>query len=691
MELPGGGYETVTDWRDSGDPETRYYECDLASAETWKHVKWEATAHNGGDGWIQASELQFFGAYPPMLADAVVSETEGTYTVSAKVTKAAATQAGAVVTASDGTEIGLSAGAVAKDETFSVDLDSALQADATTYLVSAFVEADGSAATNAIATVYTGTLALGAVTAAHESGLVAGGVEVSRARADPYPLTVYYALTSTAEGAEAGRTWETPVPVTIPAGAASVVLPVQPKSDGAVSDDIDVTLTLLDGNYELPETVTAIVPLTNLFAPEGFKTWVAVSDGTASDGANWIPAGAPAAGDRILFDGRFSNAACAWDADAAQTVAELTLTESYTGTVSVGTTYGEAFPDFAVTGDVTINGGTLSPKSHGTSTTQTYRLKMTVGGDFTVGAAGAVSADARGRYSVGNSKITDHGGEIKNDSETLSSGYDSIFEPVETGKGSSSGTDSTSKKANGGGALHLTVGGTFANAGRVSANSGKNYQAGGAGGAVYVWAAAISGNGIYAANGSKGDKSDGCGATGAGGRIALVAAGANDADLAGIACYGLREAWKAAGGAGTVYLSGANVNTLAVRNNNDVNNTAVTIVPSLDDVYDPAVWKKIDLLVGQRAHLKIGANLKAQSLTIANGATDDLDLNGKTFVLTGDVTVDGTPLKLKPGEYTLAQAAALGWTWLKDGSATDETPGAGVLRVIGRGFSIVVR
>ncbi len=684
----------MTDWRDSGDPETRYYECDLASAETWKHVKWEATAHNGGDGWIQASELQFFGAYPPMLADAVVSETEGAYTVSAKVTKAAATQAGAVVTASDGTEIGLSAGAVAKDGTFSVDLDSALRADATTYLVSAFVEADGSAATNAIGTVYTGTLALGAVTAAHESGLVAGGVEVSRAHADPYPLTIHYALTSTAEGAEAGRTWETPVPVTIPAGAASVVLPVQPKPDGAVSDDIDVTVTLLDGNYELPETVTAIVPLTNLFAPEGFKTWVAVSDGTASDGANWIPAGAPAAGDRILFDGRFSNAACAWDADAAQTVAELTLAESYTGTVSVGTTYGEAFPDFAVTGDVTIDGGTLSPKSHGTSTTQTYRLKMTVGGDFTVGAAGAVSADARGRQSKYNNwrRAAPHGGESnQNDAnDSAVPGFDSIFEPTETGWGSTDGTG-TSRVANGGGALHLTVGGTLVNAGRVSANSGTNHEAGGAGGAVYVRAATISGNGTYAANGNKGDKSDGCVAAGAGGRIALVAAGANDADLADITCYGLREAKNTAGGAGTVYLSGANVNALAVRNNNDANNAAVTIVPSPDDVYDPAVWKKIDLLVGRRAHLKLGADLKAQSLTIANGATDDLDLNGKTFVLTGDVTVDGTPLKLKPGEYTLAQAAALGWTWLKDGSATDETPGAGVLRVIGRGFLIVVR
>ena len=119
-------------------------------------------------------------------------------------------------------------------------------------------------------TIYTGALSLGATTNANETDLVPGGVVVSRNSADPWPLTVNYAIAGSA--GSAGVTWEAPVPVTIPANATDATLPVTPRTDSSVDENVRITVSLADGNYGLPAENAATLTLFNRkrFKPAGY-------------------------------------------------------------------------------------------------------------------------------------------------------------------------------------------------------------------------------------------------------------------------------------------------------------------------------------------------------------------------------------------------------------------------------------
>ena len=137
---------------------------------------------------------------------------------------------------------------------------SSLTADKT-YAISVLATNENGTVEADAGTLYTGVLSLGATTDANEKGLVAGGVTVSRVNDDSLPLTVNYTISGSA-GTE-GTTWEVPVAVTIPANAASAVLPVVPLDDVTVDEDVTITVTLLAGNYEMPGTTTATLTLRN--------------------------------------------------------------------------------------------------------------------------------------------------------------------------------------------------------------------------------------------------------------------------------------------------------------------------------------------------------------------------------------------------------------------------------------------
>ena len=76
----------------------------------------------------------------------------------------------------------------------------------------------------------------------------------------------------------------------------------------------------------------------------------------------------------------------------------------------------------------------------------------------------------------------------------------------------------------GGGAIKLTVTGTFLNNGIISANATpvNNFVGGSAGGSIFVTANALTGNGYFAATGATNPSSNANG--GGGGRIAIYAA-----------------------------------------------------------------------------------------------------------------------------------------------------------------------
>ncbi|MCR5839025.1 MAG: hypothetical protein K6G94_05260, partial [Kiritimatiellae bacterium] len=424
-----------------------------------------------------------------------------------------------------------------------------------TYKISILATNESGTAEVAAGTLYTGALSFGAATDAYEYGSVTGGVVVARATADPIPLTVNYTI-SGSPGTE-GTTWTAPVAVTIPANAASAVLPVVPLMDGDVTEDVTITVALVSGNYELPTSNAATLTLVNLAAPPGKKTWVATANGNASDGANWSPSGAPTAVDEILFDGNFSNARCIWDVAATHSVASWEQAAAFTGTVELQTTYESgAFAALAITGDCTINGGTMTQTKN--EDAQVYRLSLTVGGDFSVASGAQVTATGKGydtcHYPAG-SACGVHGG-AAND---LSLVYGSLKHPVDIG---SAGSTSGFK---GGGAIHLAVAGDATIDGMLAARpstgstqSDTRYKGHGAGGSIYLSAASVAGSGSITAAGYGFDSSwqrPG----GAGGRIAVICTTAESLTFptANLMCNGSIASYGNTTGAGTIFVKTA--------------------------------------------------------------------------------------------------------------------------------------
>jgi hypothetical protein len=177
---------------------------------------------------------------------------------------------------------------------------------------------------------------------------------------------------------------------TIPVGSTSVDVEVVPLLDAAITEDKTVALALAAGLYGIAEQAgSAEMTVVNLVVPSGYNVWVATEDGLASVGSNWSAGHAPLATENVLFDGRFSTANCEWDAAASATVASWTQNADYTGTVEIQTTYASgAFPLLSIVGDCVVSGGKWTHPANNDS--EAYRLKVSVGGDFTLAAAATI-------------------------------------------------------------------------------------------------------------------------------------------------------------------------------------------------------------------------------------------------------------------------------------------------------------
>ena len=591
---------------------------------------------------------------------------------------------------------------------------SSLAADRTWQVYALATNASGSHR-KAAGILYTGALAFGTATDANEYGLVAGGVQVSRANGDPWPLAVDYTLSGSA-GTE-GATWVAPVTVTIPAGQSAAVLPVVPLRDDSVAEDVDITVALAQGNYELPSPNAAMLTLANLAPVPGKKVWAATAAGNASDGANWIPAGAPASSDDILFDGGFSSAACNWDAAAPHSVASWEQKANYTGTVTFHTTYeayNNSFTQFTIDGDVVVAGGAWAHPVQGNTQgsdalVSRYRLAVSVGGDMSVSNGVNISGQYRGRYSNNSAwgGLAMHGGYVISRDSTATNAcerpeyppYGSILEPTALGLGASGGTgDAATRFGYGGGAVLLDVDGDFFLNGRITVNGDDNKQmAGGSGGSVYVHAAniAFGGNAKIDANGGAATKTDGAPAAGSGGRVALVADGSLAAPIDKILVNGSRAGDTVMshlsnnafyqGAAGTIWLSSPSGSQLVIRNVIQTKAEyikAYTPVPAGDDAETfKRAMDTAETLATSNGRLRIVSNVTAGTLRVATTRSPHIDLYGNTLTVGALVDESGNPIAAK-GTYTLADATANGWTWFEDSSAAGGA-GTGTL-VVGR-------
>jgi hypothetical protein len=537
--------------------ESRYYE--FRNTTAYDSYRFAVTANQAGsDAYIQIDELEFFfvNRDGPEIGLTSLTRT-GALAYSLTATEAANAadlsyilDDGATVT-TNGTQ------SVAEGGSVSWPISGQL-AD-TTYQVTVYAENAADSASEVAGTFYTGELSLGATTNANENGLVAGGVVVSRATADPFPLAVNYTISGSA-GAE-GTTWAAPVSVTIPADATSTILPVMPVLDPDVVADITITVTLATGNYELPAVSSKTLTLVNLVAPSGYNTWVAPVAGLASVASNWSEGHVPTAQEDVLFDGRFANANCTWDAPT--TVGSWTQTADYAGTVEIQTTYADgAFPLLSITGDCTVNGGKWTHASNtniASNAAAQDRLNVSVGGDFTLGASAKIDVIGRG-YNVGRcpagSQVGVHAASARG---TYSAVYGNVLAPEDIGSGGESGNKNTSS---GGGAVKLTVAGAAVIDGTVAANAASQRLAGanpekgfGAGGSIFITASSISGSGTVDVSARPAGVSETAYTSyaGSGGRMALVATSGNvTIPMANLRADGSWGGYSA--GAGTIFL-----------------------------------------------------------------------------------------------------------------------------------------
>ena len=234
---------------------------------------------------------------------------------------------------------------------------------------------------------------------------------------------------------------------------------------------------------------------------------------TCTYDGGWDVTPSGAADDIVIVSGDL-----AWGASLPTRVASWTQSG---GTVTFQTQYGAA--PFEVTGDVSLTGGTWTHTVN--SSAETYRLAVTVGGNFnldtnaTVDVTGCGYALKKGPGFPGGSAGGCYGGIGTNGSDANC--YGSVMRPVNLGSGGNHNA--------GGGAIALTVGKTLTINGAIvcdgfAAKTGRGdsvQYSGGSGGSVLLVANAIAGAGSVSASGGAVTT----GYWGGGGRIALVQTG----------------------------------------------------------------------------------------------------------------------------------------------------------------------
>ncbi len=276
----------------------------------------------------------------------------------------------------------------------------------------------------------------------------------------------------------------------------------------------------------------------NFTAPDtGIRYWVASAAGNWSNASNWsTSSGGPASGGvplsshTVVFDGG-SVQVSSVNVAFAGTVASMTVTSAYTGSIYLST-------NFVVTTDLTISSGTIYTAKDAVST-------ITVGGMFYVGPSatviirrsstsgngagqtitassmtinGTINADGKGfdlgsgpGYSSGSPGGTYGGVGVENPLTT----YGSATSPTSLGSGGAN--------SGGGGAITLSITNTATINGVLSANGPPANSGDGSGGSINILAGTLLGGGTIQANGYY----DSSGYGGGGGRISLNGVGAS--------------------------------------------------------------------------------------------------------------------------------------------------------------------
>ena len=633
------------------------------------------------------SEVQFFeAALPDCDEKTVTRESDGSFTVGAKVVIAAADKVSVLAYADDASDpvefvIGEN---VAVGE--SVEGSVTGLSENKTYKLVFACSMDGEINYSPCGIVYTGAPVLEKKVDAYEDGLLPGEITVSRAEASPYPLTFNYAFSS--EDAEEGVDYETPEGVIeIPVDETSATILLQPKENKAKASDLTVTVSGEAGLYASPEPVDVLIRNGGL--PTDANVWIA--DGThgnlASTAENWSK-GVPTAGNAeslvILVNTLYGEADMVWDAGVnglADTVTSWRQTANSTNTVTFLTTYpayaGSSFKTFTVTDEVSLEGGTWThpvsanfddqsaiPTVEGLRAACVYRLSVKAN-DLTIGESGKIDVVGKGhsqkRINANTAAFhSAHGGSTAGISAV--GAYGNVKYPEDVGFAGNGSKDSISNQAAGGGAVKLQIEGLCTIDGEINADGEvpSNDRAAGAGGSILIEANRVAGTGVVHADGvycgvDTGDKNNKR-YNGAGGRVAIITQVATDVSVLTVSACQSGSGNTPLGG-GTVYLKDADhpngvlylVNRLTSVNGNSRTygkacDNATPVTAEGDWTFDGVVLGGgfSDLVVGEGATLKLPNGFESVDASRYNARSAAIIANGGTIdVGSGDQMLSG--------------------------------------------------
>jgi hypothetical protein len=428
--------------------------------------------------------------------------------------------------------------------------------------------------------------------------------------------------------------------------------------------------------------------------------------------------------DELVLLGPYSVRDMTWD--LTNVVSTWVQTEGYTGAVSIASRYDGALPYLDITGQCQVAGGSWTHP--GNAATAVYRMRVRVGGDFTLGTGAVFNVKGKGHgkgqgpgaggNTGGNgAPAASHGGM---GGAAFSPTYGSIVSPTNLG----SGADSL-----GGGAVWLTVNGTATIEGTITAGVIVPSLSSGSAGSILLEATSLAGGGLLDASvpyNVTGSNQRG----GGGGRVAVILTGSSSFGSVRMKANGGQSLDGIFGAAGTIYRQTASqtagTGTLLIDNAGLTALAQTLMTPAAGNLNTFSmiiVTNKAVLGLNTNTVLNLGelGNLAvfgpAQSFvatpqTAGLGLPNDLTLNGYTLqVYTnlsvgGSLTVTNATLELFAGWQTNVHVGgnltvAAGGTISHGGNANVETyrlvmqvdgdmtvASGGAIDVTGKGYGI---
>ncbi|NLF86444.1 MAG: hypothetical protein GX571_10115, partial [Lentisphaerae bacterium] len=442
-------------------------------------------------------------------------------------------------------------------------------------------------------------------------------------------------------------------------------------SVAGMATNLDLTRVSLDtnaflvagGNWTLTNILNSVyLACINVPSSPGQNIWCPPPTSTYaywSVSNNWSLGHCPLAGEDVLFD--FSSPLDCWMNIVPPPLGSIEISESYAGKVVVRSVYPGfgSFSNVTVTGNVDIRGGTMVHVTHSSDYAPddraVNRLALNVGGDFYLGPYGAINLDGLG-YPKGKGpgagvsgttatrRSASHGGPGAYNPVT-STTYGSITQPETLGSGAN---------GPGGGALFLQVDGTATIDGLISAQGigGSATACPGAGGSIFIKAAAFAGSGTVQA----GVATEGYYGSG-GGRIALVATSESSfGSMTFRANPSTSTANEGGGRAGTVFLGTPTSGRLIIDQENiGASSANFTLLPSPTETFAtaPAISGPLDdaaLILTNGAQVALTSDLRMADLPWLGG---QLSLNSHTLYLKADAPSGAFPADYGAGTTNL--------------------------------------